>query len=135
MNVDYTFNLDLSKVEKESIPKMQDLLDSGVIHYLRLNMPRRNGLMAQETKQEKPGEVIVGTEYARYQNGGKLYVDPKYGKGAFYSSNYGYWSRPEVKKIPTNRNLKHKTGQSRFVEKTLIADKPKIIEWVIRGMK
>lgn len=44
---------------------------------------------------------------SHYHYIGKLYVDPKYKKGAFYSQDYGFWSRPGITKIPTTRNLKY----------------------------
>ncbi len=46
---------------------------------------------------------------AHYLWTGKLYVDPKYKKGAFYSPDYGYWSRPGITKMPTNTDLKYHT--------------------------
>lgn len=47
--------------------------------------------------------------YAYYQYIGKLYVDPIYGKGAFFNPKYGFWSRRDVKKEKTNRNLNYHT--------------------------
>lgn len=46
---------------------------------------------------------------AHYQYIGKKYVDPKYKKGAFYSQDYGYWSRPGITKIATSENLNYHT--------------------------
>ena len=44
-----------------------------------------------------------------YLYNGNLYVDPKYGKGAFFNENYGFWSRPGITKIPTERQLNYHT--------------------------
>lgn len=46
---------------------------------------------------------------AHYLWNGKLYVDPKYKKGAFYSPDYGYWSRPGITKLPTEKALNYHT--------------------------
>lgn len=50
-----------------------------------------------------------GATYLYY---GKLMVDPKTGKGAFYSPDYGYWSRPAkygIAKVVTDKDLKYHT--------------------------
>lgn len=49
--------------------------------------------------------IIYNTPYARYLWYGKLMVDPITGKGAFFNSNYGFWSRPLTNKILTERPL------------------------------
>ncbi|MEM5781253.1 MAG: minor capsid protein, partial [Lawsonibacter sp.] len=55
------------------------------------------------------GEIVYNSPYARYQYYGKVMVDPKTGKAAMYSPDYGFWSRPGVKKVKTNRNLRFST--------------------------
>ena len=37
-----------------------------------------------------------------------MYVDPDYKTAAFYNSMYGFWSRPNIKKINSGRPLKYK---------------------------
>ncbi|HAB66594.1 MAG TPA: hypothetical protein DCE23_04420 [Firmicutes bacterium] len=53
------------------------------------------------------GKVVYDDPSASYLYEGKLMVDPTTLKGAFYSPDYGYWSRPNTEKIldPSNRNL------------------------------
>lgn len=51
--------------------------------------------------------------YARYHWYGKLMVDPVYNKGAFYSPNYGFWSRPGVKKKLTDKDLEYRGAPQR----------------------
>lgn len=46
-------------------------------------------------------------EYGHYQHEGIVYVDPVYGVGAFYNPTYGFWSRPNVEKIPSERPLQY----------------------------
>lgn len=58
-------------------------------------------IQADSITYESPG--------AHYLYVGKKYVDPKYKKGAFYSPNYGFWSRPGITKIPTSQDLIYHT--------------------------
>ncbi len=61
---------------------------------------------------------------SHYQHIGKRYVDPKYGKGAFFSSDYGFWSRPGITKIPTNIPLEYHTpGTGSYWDKRMITSK------------
>ncbi len=53
--------------------------------------------------------ITFTSPYAHYQYIGKLYVDPIYGKGAFFNEKYGFWSRPDVEKIKTNKKLNYHT--------------------------
>lgn len=58
------------------------------------------------------GEVVWDSPDANYLYEGKLMVDPITLKGAFYSPNYGFWSRPNVQKImdPSGRDLIYHGG-------------------------
>ena len=53
--------------------------------------------------------IVFMSPYAHYQYTGKLYVDPDYNIGAFYSPKYGFWSRRDVKKIKSHRKLTYHT--------------------------
>lgn len=55
-----------------------------------------------------PNYVKYAGPYAHYQYHGVLYVDPVYKKGCFYNPKTGHvWSRPGVKKIPSDRALSY----------------------------
>jgi len=58
------------------------------------------------------GEVVWDSDDALYLHEGKLMVDPITLKGAFFNPNYGYWSRPNEKKIldPEGRDLDYHGG-------------------------
>lgn len=74
--------------------------------------------------------IIYDLPYARYHWYGKLMVDPITGKGAFYNSTYGFWSRPNVKKVLTNRDLNFRGAPNRgprWVERAWINNKDVII--------
>lgn len=51
--------------------------------------------------------------YARYHWYGKLMVDPVYGKGAFFNENYGFWSRPGIKKVESDREMQYQGAPMR----------------------
>ena len=71
---------------------------------------------------------------ANYLFNGNLYVDPKYKKGAFYNPDYGYWSRPGITKIASNKNLKYHTpGTGAHWDKLMwTSQKDKVIKEVHR---
>ena len=53
--------------------------------------------------------VIYNGPDAHYLFNGNLYIDPLYKKGAFYSQDYGYWSRPGITKINSGKELNYNT--------------------------
>lgn len=85
--------------------------------------------------------ITYCSPYAHYQYVGKLYVDPKYKKGAFYNADYGYWSRPGITKMSTNENLKyHTSGTGAFWDKRMWSSKGREVvksvqRYVDRGCK
>lgn len=103
--------------------RVQGVIDASAIYYLRLLMPKDSGMMMSNTRNPKPGLVTVETPYAHYMNEGILYVDPKYDNGAFHDPVSGrFWSRANVKKVPSSRKLNYHGGPNRgahFVERTL----------------
>lgn len=78
-------------------------------------VPFRSGTLKNSGTAAPDGSFVqYSTPYARYQWGGKLYVDPKTGKGAFHDPISGrFWSRPGVQKIQTDRDLVYKRGAFR----------------------
>lgn len=57
----------------------------------------------------KKDQITYESPYAHYQYIGELYIDPKYKKGAFYSEDYGYWSRPGIAKENSGKSLNYHT--------------------------
>ncbi len=87
----------------------QQALDAQVWNDMQQYMPHGStgNLIAQTglLNANASGEVFVyppELDYGHYQYEGIKYVDPVYGIGAFYDPDYGYWSRPNVKKIPSD---------------------------------
>ena len=61
-----------------------------------------------ETYSTQEGGVIEYFEpYAHYQYEGKQYVDPSTGKSAFFSPDFGFWSKKGVTKKKTDKDLKY----------------------------
>ena len=56
------------------------------------------------------GELVYPGPFAHYLWEGILYVDPETGKAAYFSENYGFWSRPGVAKVPTDMPLEYTTN-------------------------
>lgn len=110
--------------------KIQKVVDTSFIHHMRLKMPYDVGMMVANTRNPEGGLVTVETPYAHYMNEGIKYVDPITGKGAFYSESYGFWSRPNTKKVPSNESLNYHGGPNRgahFVERTISDDFNEIV--------
>lgn len=89
----------------------QDALDSQIWTDMQQYMPRDTGNLIFETdilNKSTRGEVYLypnDSDYGHYQYEGYVYVDPVYGVGGFYSPNYGWWSRPNVEKVKSDRKL------------------------------
>ena len=79
--------------------------------YFAKYVPTQEGILATNLTIE-PYQITYNSPYAHYQWEGKLYVDPITGKGAFYDTNYGFWSRPGVTKIPTDIPLNYSKEQN-----------------------
>ena len=91
----------------------QDVLDAQIWSDMSQYMPMRTGALIEETaiwNQSTRGEVYLyppDSDYGHYQYIGYKYVDPVYGIGAFYSEDYGFWSRPGIPKEQTWIPLKY----------------------------
>lgn len=94
--------------------------------------PYDSGVLKSSGRVVDDGNAIeYETPYARYQYYGKLMVDPITGKGAFFSKDYGFWSRPMAQKKLTDRDLKYQgapTRGSHWVERAWLANKDSLIE-------
>lgn len=112
----------LEKLGLDENGRVQKVVDNSFIHYMRLKMPQDSKMMINNTRNPHGGLVTVETPYAHYMNEGILYVDPITGKGAFYNENYGFWSRPNTKKVSSGKTLNYHGGANRgahFVERTI----------------
>lgn len=98
-------------------------------------VPMNSGVLKNSAKAEKGGTAIIyETPYARYHWYGKMMADPVYGKGAFFKEGYGFWSRPNVEKVLTDKNMKYQESPRRgprWVERCFIDNKDKLIDAVL----
>lgn len=106
--------------------RTQKVIDSSFMGYVDKYMPQDSNQMITSMYNSTKigsGEININTPYAHYQHEGVLYVDPKYKKGAFHNSISGrYWSRPNIKKVPSGKKLNYHGGALRgdhFVERML----------------
>lgn len=103
-------NVSLARHGKK-LDAAQDALDAQVWNDMQKYMPKRSGQLIEETGMlngSTRGEVYLyppESDYGHYQYEGILYVDPVYKKGAFYSKDYGFWSRPGIAKEKSDRPL------------------------------
>lgn len=97
----------LKKYHLEPGGAVQRAIDESCIVYMDPYTPFQSGMLTNSIIPSTigTGEIIQDTPYARYQYYGELYVDPKYKKGAFYSPEHGFWSRPKINKIPSGKPL------------------------------
>lgn len=111
--------------------KVQEFFTNELMRRSAPYMPFRDGMLLASARM---AEDYTAIDYiapdSRYLWYGKLMVDPITGKGAFFSPTYGFWSRPNTKKVLTNRDL-HYNGApmrgARWVERCWIDNKDSII--------
>lgn len=93
--------------------KVQRYVDNFVLYHSEPYLPGKHihnsGVVSTKIGG---GQVIWNTPDANYLYNEKLMVDPFTFKGAFFSENYGFWSRPNTQKIidPNGRNLEFHGG-------------------------
>ena len=82
--------------------------------------------------------IIYNQDYARYQYHGKLMVMEN-GKGAYYSKDYGFWSKPHGTKVLTDVDLHyHTAGTGSYWDKKMVSAEmqdvvKEVQEYVNRG--
>lgn len=99
----------LKKWGLEPNGRVQRTIDGLCITYMQEFTPFQSGILEAAPIIVEPGHIVQDTPYARYQYYGELYVDPKTQKGAFYKESYGFWSRPNVNKVPSGKPLHYNT--------------------------
>lgn len=121
----------------------QDALDAAVWDSVQKRMPVDTGDLKDRTatiNANERGVVFLydpESDYGHYQYEGELYVDPITGKGAFYSPEYGFWSRPGVKKVPSDRplNYSQSTAVSHWGEVAIREDQQQWLDIVKRALE
>ena len=136
--VDITFNGALAVMQGRGLDeggKVQRFFSSEVMRTSNPYLPFKEGALQASARVTDDGEgIIYDTPYARYHWFGKLMVDPKTKKGAFYNPLTGrFWSRPNVQKELTDRDLRYNGAPMRgphWVERAWIDHKDEIIKAV-----
>lgn len=88
--------------------RIQQFFTNTCARYMDKYIPYRDGIL-RNNKVIGNNKITYVSPYAHYLHKGKLYVDPISGKGAFFSPEYGFWSRPNTKKVPTDIPLNYHT--------------------------
>lgn len=79
----------------------------------------------RNNKSKTINSITYESPYAHYQYIGKLYVMDN-GKGAYYSDDYGFWSKPGVPKKATDIDLNyHIEGTGSYWDKKMVSAKMK----------
>lgn len=124
-----TINVDKALGERSQQAKR--ILANEIIRNADPYVPFKTGFLKNSAIVVGEGDAIqYSGPYARYQWYGKLMVDPITKKGAFFSEDYGFWSRPNTQKELTDRDLHYNdsTGlRGPFWVERMWADKGKAI--------
>lgn len=130
MAFNYKIDIDkqaiLNKLGLDKDGRVQQVIDSTVIHYLRLLMPYDSHTMQDNTRRVRPGLIEIAVPYAHYQNVGELYVNPIHNSTGYpyiinqQGQHVGY----KGKRVPSGRKMDYSKygGTERgpqFVERTL----------------
>ena len=88
--------------------RVQRYFQDTCYRYMNEYVPRDDGNLRRNVDLSDPTKIVYESPYAHYQYEGKLYVMEN-GKGAYYSPDYGFWSKKGVAKQPTNIDLVYHT--------------------------
>lgn len=92
-------------------------------------------------KDVQDDSITYESPYARYQYYGKKMVMPENGKSAFYSPDYGFWSKKGETKTLTDEDLiYHTPGTGPYWDKRMVsAEMDKVVkevqDYVNRGAR
>lgn len=89
--------------------RVQRYFQDTCYRYMDKYVPRDDGNLRRNVDLSDPTKIVYESPYAHYQYEGKLYVMDN-GKGAYYSPEYGFWSKKGVAKQPTNIDLVYHTA-------------------------
>ena len=124
----------LKRLNLESSGKVQQFFTNEVIRHSDKYVPFSSGVLKNSAMPSPDFEsIIYTTPYARYHWFGKLMVDPITKKGAFYSPEYGFWSRPMTPKELTDTDMSYQGAPlrgSHWTERMWIDEGEEIIRSV-----
>lgn len=131
----------LTALEKAAeIPKsVQEMFANELLKLSDPYTPFSSGVLKDSGRVTDDGKAIeYNTPYANYLYQGKLMVDPKTKKGAFYSPDYGFWSRPGVAKELTGRDLQFQGAPQRgafWVQRAFQANTDALEDMLVKAFK
>lgn len=72
--------------------RVQKYFQETCYRYMDKYVPRDDGNLRRDVDLSDSSKIVYESPYAHYQYEGKLYVMEN-GKGAYYSPDYGFWSK------------------------------------------
>lgn len=142
-------NINMTRFGRK-LDNAQDALDNEFLTRMLQHVPGEDGgalradIKAYNETNGERGVIYAyrteeegGLAYEQYQFNGIMYADPKTGKGAFYKKGYGFWSRPDTRKVKTTRLLQYKNPEARrnWARYTAEHEKEAIVEAAKNGFK
>lgn len=116
MRFDYhcTFNLEecIKKLGLNEKGRVQQVVTNSVLSLSEPYIPFDQGDLIASGHIENYTDVVWNTPYARYMWNGIVYEDPELHCAGFKTED-GWFSRKNVKKVPTNRTLQYQNGTLR----------------------
>lgn len=107
--------------------------------YMNKYVPRRDGSLRREVDLSDPTKIVYEVPYAHYQYEGKLYVMDN-GKGAYYSPEYGFWSKKGEKQRSDRDLVYHTAGTGHHWDERMVSAEmgdltDKLQKYIDRGGK
>lgn len=119
---------------------VQRKLQESCYRHMDKYVPYREGNLRRDVDLSDPTRIVYNSPYARYMYYGKKMVMSN-GKSAFYSPDYGFWSKKGEKKTLTEEPLKYHTANTGpyWDRRMMSAEKEEIIkelqDFINRGGK
>lgn len=84
--------------------KVQRKFQESCYRHMNKYVPYREGGLSREVDLSDPRYIVYESTYAHYMYMGEKYVMDN-GKSAYYSPDYGFWSKKGAKKHPSGEKL------------------------------
>lgn len=104
----------------EANGRVHSFLTNTCYKHMDKYVPRDSGAL-RENVDIKTDSITYQSPYAHYQYIGKMYVMDN-GKAAYFDPDYGWWSKPGARKMPTDKDLQYKTsGTGPYWDKRMVS--------------
>ena len=127
----------IARLGLEPNGKVQRYFQNTCYRHMNKYVPYNDGNLRKNVDLSNPKMIVYESPYAKYQFYGKKMIMPGYNKSAFYSPEYGFWSKKNLKKELTNDDLVYHTAGtgSHWDKKMWSAEGKKVIKKVEEFIK